>query len=172
MLSRVSPFRHLRLVGYLLLPAAFRSLSRLSSALSAKASTLCSYQLNQLFECIALHSCLLQSFFLLPSISSDILASDVLFIFVVFLLDVSDFSQYSVFKVQSSRKRMRRMECLHSGRCILFLVSCVCTRACDFATSCIVHTALYSFLRGFSSTMETERFELLTPCLQGRCSPN
>ena len=38
--SRVSPFRYLRLNGYLLLPAAFRSLSRLSSALSAKASAL------------------------------------------------------------------------------------------------------------------------------------
>ena len=35
---RVPPFRHPRLNGYLLLPAAFRSLSRLSSALSAKAS--------------------------------------------------------------------------------------------------------------------------------------
>ena len=41
--SRVSPFRHLRINGHLLLPAAFRSLSRLSSALSAKASTLRSY---------------------------------------------------------------------------------------------------------------------------------
>ena len=38
---RVSPFRHRRFHGYLLLPAAFRSLSRLSSALSAKASALC-----------------------------------------------------------------------------------------------------------------------------------
>ncbi len=37
---RVSPFRHLRIGEYLPLPAAFRSLSRLSSALSAKASTL------------------------------------------------------------------------------------------------------------------------------------
>ena len=42
----VSPFRYLRINGYLLLPAAFRSLSRLSSALSAKASTLRSYSLN------------------------------------------------------------------------------------------------------------------------------
>ena len=41
--SRVSPFRYLRINGYLLLPEAFRSLSRLSSALSAKASTLRSY---------------------------------------------------------------------------------------------------------------------------------
>ena len=36
----VSPFRDLRINGYLLLPEAFRSLSRLSSALSAKAYTL------------------------------------------------------------------------------------------------------------------------------------
>ena len=43
---RVSPFRHLRIKDYLHLPAAFRSLSRLSSALSAKASTLCSSLLN------------------------------------------------------------------------------------------------------------------------------
>ena len=42
----VSPFRHLRIDVYLPLPAAFRSLSRLSSALSAKASTLRSCSLN------------------------------------------------------------------------------------------------------------------------------
>ena len=36
----VSPFRYLRISAYLQLPEAFRSLSRLSSALSAKASTL------------------------------------------------------------------------------------------------------------------------------------
>ena len=40
---RVSPFRDLWITGYLLLPTAFRSLSRLSSALSAKASALCSF---------------------------------------------------------------------------------------------------------------------------------
>ena len=40
---RVSPFRHPWIIGYLLLPMAFRSLSRLSSALSAKASTLRSF---------------------------------------------------------------------------------------------------------------------------------
>ena len=47
-LCRVSPFRYLRINGYVLLPEAFRSLSRLSSALSAKASTIRSYQHNQL----------------------------------------------------------------------------------------------------------------------------
>ena len=45
----VSPFRHLRVNGYLLLTAAFRSLSRLSSALSAKASTLRSFLLDLFF---------------------------------------------------------------------------------------------------------------------------
>ena len=44
--SRVSPFRDPWIKGYLLLPMAFRSLSRLSSALSAKASTLCSFLLD------------------------------------------------------------------------------------------------------------------------------
>ena len=43
---RVSPFRDPWIAGYLLLPTAFRSLSRLSSALSAKASALCSFLLN------------------------------------------------------------------------------------------------------------------------------
>ena len=45
-LCRVSPFRDLRIKGYLLLPEAYRSLSRLSSALSAKASALCPYCLT------------------------------------------------------------------------------------------------------------------------------
>ena len=44
--SWVSPFRYLWIIEYLLLPIAFRSLSRLSSALGAKSSTLCSQQLN------------------------------------------------------------------------------------------------------------------------------
>ena len=48
--ARVSPFRHLRIKDYLHLPAAFRSLSRLSSALSAKASTLRSFFLLGLFN--------------------------------------------------------------------------------------------------------------------------
>ncbi len=49
LLCRVSPFGYLRIDGYLLLPEAFRSLSRPSSALSAKASTLRSYSLNHLW---------------------------------------------------------------------------------------------------------------------------
>ena len=54
-LCRVSPFRDLRIKGYLLLPEAYRSLSRLSSALSAKASALRSFLLG-LSDIIALIS--------------------------------------------------------------------------------------------------------------------
>ena len=50
LLQWVSPFRYLRIVGYLLLPEAFRSLSRLSSALSAKASALRPFLLNLLLD--------------------------------------------------------------------------------------------------------------------------
>ena len=50
---RVSPFRNRRVNGYLLLTVAYRSLSRLSSALSAKASTLRSYSLDLLFPYIS-----------------------------------------------------------------------------------------------------------------------
>ena len=46
----VPPFGNLRIDGYLLLPAAYRSLSRPSSAPSAKAFPLCSYQLGLLLK--------------------------------------------------------------------------------------------------------------------------
>ena len=54
---RVPPFGYLRISGYLLLPAAFRSLSRPSSAPSAKASALCPFFLD------LCHSALLWAFF-------------------------------------------------------------------------------------------------------------
>ena len=50
LLRRVSPFRNPRIRAHVQLPAAFRSLSRLSSALSAKASTLCSSSLDLSFR--------------------------------------------------------------------------------------------------------------------------
>ena len=51
----VPPFRYPWISGYLLLPTAFRSLSRLSSALSAKASALCSFLLNLAVNCFAIN---------------------------------------------------------------------------------------------------------------------
>ena len=45
----VSPFRNLRIKAYLQLPAAYRSLSRLSSAPSAKAFALRPYSLDRFY---------------------------------------------------------------------------------------------------------------------------
>ena len=86
MLKWVSPFRYLRIVGYLLLPVAFRSLSRLSSALSAKASSLRSYSLN-LFH------------------KYSVIYGQVWFVVVACFLDVFSISRflnllYAVFKVR------------------------------------------------------------------------
>ena len=47
----VSTFRNLRIEAYLQLPAAYRSLSRLSSAPDAKAFSLCSCLLELLLMC-------------------------------------------------------------------------------------------------------------------------
>ena len=59
---RVPPFGYLRISGYLLLPAAFRSLSRPSSAPSAKASALCSFSLDLLLAIFPLYCVMLPSF--------------------------------------------------------------------------------------------------------------
>ena len=53
---RVSPFGYLRIDGYVLLPAAFRSLSRPSSAPDAKAFSVCSFSLELPFEQVSLFS--------------------------------------------------------------------------------------------------------------------
>ena len=58
---RVSPFGHPRIFGYLRLPAAFRSLSRPSSAPGAKASTLRSYCLT--FWALPIYSVISACFF-------------------------------------------------------------------------------------------------------------
>ena len=48
--GQVPPFGHPRITGYLLLPVAFRSLSRPSSAPSAQAFSLCSFLLDLLIS--------------------------------------------------------------------------------------------------------------------------
>ena len=56
LLCRVSPFGNLRINAYLQLPAAYRSLSRPSSALSAKAFPLRSLQLDLFCRWLSLHA--------------------------------------------------------------------------------------------------------------------
>ena len=106
------------------LPAAFRSLSRLSSALSAKASSLCSFLLNlflsrlawrysdsafRLQKLLPLLSASREGLFFsasyvrsrgLPEMLPHSLASDVLYISFLLTLILKILIQYSVFKVQ------------------------------------------------------------------------
>ena len=64
---RVSPFGNLRINGYVRLPEAYRSLSRPSSALSAKASTLRSLLLDLVTSGVALHQACLEARFQWPA---------------------------------------------------------------------------------------------------------
>ena len=97
---RVSPFRHPRIDGYLLLPGAFRSLSRLSSAPSAKASA---PRLNRLTSpaCIALHAggrlvaSLIRCLFLVAA------HFRMRHLDVLIMLGLSFLFQYAVFKVRT-----------------------------------------------------------------------
>ena len=61
-LKCVPAFGNLRINGYLLLPAAYRSLSRPSSAPSAKASALCSLLLDLMLVFCSLHCVAARSF--------------------------------------------------------------------------------------------------------------
>ena len=93
LLHQVSPFRYLRINGYLLLPEAFRSLSRLSSALSAKAFTLRS-------------SCLDQSFGSLWGFLSSVTAFPFFISFLIDVIFLNKFISKSIrlsFDVQFSR---------------------------------------------------------------------
>ena len=86
MLSGVSPFGHPRINAYLQLPAAFRSLSRPSSAPNAKAFTLCSLQLElPFFPVFVLHE------FRKSVVFTIIVVSQLTFrkTFVYFLLEIS-----------------------------------------------------------------------------------
>ena len=114
MLSRVSPFRDPWIEGYLHLPMAYRSLSRLSSARSAKASTLRSLQLDQMLFSKLRHIALCHlagfCFFILYRCYS--ISSDVLLYLVLQTFDTLRFLiQYSVFKVQIRNLRFRLREC-------------------------------------------------------------
>ena len=141
---RVSPFRHLRINGHLLLPAAFRSLSRLSSALSAK---------HPPCALISLTITLLHS---VATVGRSELFSVCNLRYLCLLLN--DFSFFlRIFRCASD---VLKLACSFLYK-HLFLDISVCSFQCTIF-----------YYEVFRLRLETERFELLTPCLQGRCSPN
>ena len=110
MLSRVSPFRDPWIEGYLHLPMAYRSLSRLSSALSAKASTLRSLQLDQMLFSKLRHIALCHLAGFVSLFYIDVTRYPRMSCYISFLqtFDTLRFLiQYSVFKVQTRNLRFR-----------------------------------------------------------------
>ena len=175
----VSPFRYPRITGYLLLTVAFRSLSRLSSALSAKASALCSYSLNHIenfvFELqisLAIFGIsksmilYIENSFLITlwvfSLPPAFLSPSVVTWLASFVVSVC-FEKFDVF---SSFFWLLSWRLILSSRYSVFKVRhdyiCMIPYKCNYNVNPDKKDL----------QMETKRFELSTPCLQGRCSPN
>ena len=73
-----------------------------------------------------------------------------------------NFFQYTVFKVPTLQIALKLSD----------LLSCF-WQPLQFIRYSFVCQVIFTWLfDDFHHQMETERFELLTPCLQGRCSPN
>ena len=185
MLSRVSPFRHLRVNGYLLLTAAFRSLSRLSSALSAKASSLRSLQLNlqnslAILVWSVLHSVALQTWLFLNCFVFPLMLLNGLGCLLFFDdRNVTSFHlPISLFEIfRSLTSLILILEIIFNVQFSRYHITCFasyCEKSlCD--SRCFHRNALLSSFESkqfYLDSVETERFELSTPCLQGRCSPN
>ena len=121
----VSPFGYPRITAYSQLPTAFRSVSRPSSPLIAKASTKCSY------HSLDSSSCINNLSFIHSSILSKIYQYYKYRYIILFSFDYSFLLSYSLYFIT-----------------ITFAISTLQT------------------------LVEVRRFELLTPCLQSRCSPS
>ena len=147
----VPSFGNLRINGYLLLPAAYRSLSRPSSAPSAKASALCSSSLDlQVAWCAIIRSSL--STIVNLTLSENFLVSR----WILYYYPLQVFKTYLVL-VNST------FVWLTSNTRFVF----------DFVFA--LHKILFSFqcpLSPFQVMVENKGLEPLTPCVQGRCSPS
>ena len=155
LLRRVSPFRYLRIVGYLLLPEAFRSLSRLSSALSAKASTICSFLHDQLPD---------------GSTHSDGMSLCALRL-PAHRHSVAGVGSRPIFSVRFLRTSWLMF--LHYLGCLDISISFSCMRFSRYMAGDQRQAQGSLFLQLlFDYQMENTRFELVTSCLQGRRSPN
>ena len=159
----VSPFRNLRITACLRLPEAYRSLPRLSSALSAKASALRPSLLNLLYS--PQND---KSFWLLHSHhkQSSVVVHD------YNCLSIFRSTTYHCFGKQQSHfcSDEQNQSCCFDV--CLFLYSVF--KVPKHVASNVLKLAAQASQSGYLSTsrMETKRFELSTPCLQGRCSPN
>ena len=150
-LRQVSPFGHLRVNGYVRLTAAFRSLSRPSSAPSAKAFALCS---------LLLDLCVFQHVFL-----SFYTQNVVAILQLIYFYDVNAVLNERLLKRRKNSNvlEMNGFHMKYEKTTFFF----------DFMTLTILYSVFKVHTVCFRNCeMEIARLELATPCLQGRCSPN
>ena len=172
-LKCVPAFGNLRIIGYLLLPAAYRSLSRPSSAPGAKASALCSLLLD-----------LLLVFSLQPSLSHSF--QDKLF------SNTHTSVMCGIFYYCFTRSENFLVFSVNLRNCILTLHfswiseptkfwknTLVIYLDFVFVVNLLIHNLiLYSVFKVHLAShllwlvVENKGFEPLTPCVQGRCSPS
>ena len=154
---RVSPFRHLRVNGYVLLTAAFRSLSRLSSVLGAKAFTLRS----SLLDLLSLNH---KDLSLILHFQQNCLFNKIV-----------DFSiRLSLYLSSLSIFRFSYIFCsiIQFSRCSLTKVTVVGSNGLEPSTSRLSGARSNHLSYEPSTVVEIRRIELLTSCVQGRRSPS
>ena len=168
----VSPFRYPRITGYLLLPAAFRSLSRLSSALSAKASALRPFLLNLFFFASPLYSVTRERLLLFLIVFLRCCAFRTALGCLFSLIDSFNirFSRYGTglsscpVGLSGLEPPTSRLSGVRSNR--------LSYKPFFFLPFSSWHSPVLFLPSLALCLMETKRFELSTPCLQGRCSPS
>ena len=96
---RISPFGNLRINGYLLLPAAYRSLSRPSSAPSVKAFALRSSMLDHVLHNLSFSELVMRESLLLHSTNIVVYPNILLFMGFTLLYLIRSF-RCSIFKVR------------------------------------------------------------------------
>ena len=141
---QVFPFGYLRVSACLQLVVAFRSLPRPSSALSAKASTVCPYSLD-----------------LFVSIPYLYRIADLYILYCECII----YSAFSSFPYMSLVQKLSFSIC-SVGNCFSYFLS---TEKLFHYTLCSFQRTFFLYPFGL---VEINGIEPLTPCLQGRCSPS
>ena len=156
---RIAPFGNLRIKACLQLPEAYRSLPRPSSALGAKAFTLCSCSLDHYVIFGSRYSAIVV---ILPNIN-------IRFLLFAFLI-----RSYSLFNFQCAVDELIVHLVGSSG------LEPPTLRLSGARSNHLSYEPIWYGLRvplrpfsiPLKKMVEMRRIELLTPCLQGRCSPS
>ena len=183
--GRVSPFRYPRINAYSQLPAAFRSVLRLSSPLIAKASTKCPYlsldSYNISISLFAFTNIFSTKNLFYPWFFRIMFWCISLYFFLPRFFDNTIFSYHTIQLLPYLQCFITIQEDIIGGGKENVIPNCV-GHLSSYLTSISLRSSsvrcdselLSSLLSALPSLLlvEVRRIELLTPCLQSRCSPS